>query len=356
MTSERRNEASLVVGTVTHKGWTDLSVSRSMESLAASFDVLFTERWSEKEEPIPIRKGDKCRMNLDGETVVKGYIDSVPRGYDATQHGLRASGRALGDLVDCSSIYKKGRWKNQGLLTIAKNLCEPFSIEVSTEVSLGEPFETFAIQDGESVFETLERACRMRGVIMQATPENALVFVNVGRYTTRTVLEFGKNILSANAESSDVDRYSEYILKTQARGTDGSYGKNVAHPRSRVEDKGITRYRPLVVHADSQGTSTGLKTRATWEMNVRAGRSERVTYRVAGWYCEEGLWKPNTLVQVRDPYIEINGELLIVGVTNTKGEQGTFTDLELCRKEAMTLEPLVSKPKGKKTSFHKGTS
>jgi len=354
MTSARLNEASLVVGTVTHKGWTDLSVSRSMESLASSFDVLFTERWSEKEEPIPIRKGDKCRMKLDDETVVKGYIDSVPRGYDATQHGLRASGRALGDLVDCSAIYKKGRWKNQSLLSIAKNLCDPFSVEVSAEVSLGDPFKTFAIQDGESVFDCLERACRMRGVIMQATPENALVFVNVGRYSTRTVLEFGKNILSANADSSDVDRFSEYTIKTQAGGNDDSYGKAVAHPKCKVQDKGITRYRPLVVHVDSQATSAGLKARATWEMNVRAGRSERVTYRVAGWYCEEGLWQPNTLVQVRDPYIEINGELLIVSVKNTKNDQGTFTDLELCKKEAMTLEPIV-KSKGKKTGFHRGT-
>lgn len=348
-------EASLSVGDKAHKGWTDVSVVRSMESIAGSFDINFTERWSDIDEPIPIRAGDACKLKLDDTVVIKGYVDEAEVAYDATTHSMRASGRSLGDLIDCSAIYKKGRWRNAGLLTIAKNLCDPFSISVAAHVDLGDPFTSFAIQDGESVFETLERACRMRGVVMQSTAEGGLDFVKIGANKTFTVLELGKNIVSGTRVESFQDRYSKYIVKTQAPGNDESYGKAVAHPQKTVTDKEIKRYRPLIVHAEGQATTAGLDRRSKWEANVRAGRSRRVTYRVQGWYCAEGVWQPNTLVQIRDSMLELNLELLTISVKQTKNANGTFTELTLGDPISMTTEPLEQKKSSKKNNFYLGT-
>lgn len=349
------SEASLTVGSLVHKGWTELSVMRSMEAIAGAFDIGFTERWSDKEEAIPIRAGDACTLKLDDTVVIKGFVDETTVDYDANMHSMRASGRSLGDLVDCSAIYKKGRWRDIGLLQIAKNLCEPFGISVTSHVDLGDPFKTFAIQDGESVFETLERACRMRGVIMQSTPEGNLDFVKIGATKTLTVLEFGKNIVRGSRIESFQDRYSKYILKAQAPGTDDSYGAAVAHVQKTVNDKDVKRYRPIVVHADSPSTTAGLAKRAQWEANVRAGRSRRLSYTVRGWYCAEGVWMPNTVVQVRDPMFEVYAELLVISVKNTKNADGTFTDLEVGDPISMTTEPLEQKKSSKKNNFFLNT-
>lgn len=348
-------EASLTVRDRVHKGWTDVSVMRSMESLAGTFDIRFTERWSDLDEAIPIRAGDACKLKLDDTVVIKGYVDSSSVGYDAQTHTMSASGRSLGDIVDCSAIYKKGRWRNTGLLTIAKNLCDQFDISVTSHVDLGDPFTSFVIQDGETVFEALERACRMRGVVMQSTPEGGLDFVKIGANKTLTVLELGRNIVSGTREESFQDRYSKYIVKTQAPGNDDSYGVAVAHPQKTVYDKEIKRFRPLVVHADSQATAAGLDRRAKWEANVRAGRSRRVNYRVQGWYCAEGIWQPNTLVQIRDPFLELSIELLTVDVKQTKSASGTFTDLTLADPITLTTEPLEQKKSSKKNNFYLGT-
>lgn len=349
------NEAALTVGGKVHKGWTDVSVLRSMEQLAGSFDIAFTERWSDKDEAIPIRAGDECKLALDDTTVIKGYVDDTQVMYDATSHSMSASGRSLGDLVDCSAIHKKGRWKDIGLLDIAKNLCSPYGVEVTKHVDLGDPFKTFAVEDGESVFETLERACRMRGVIMQATPDGGLDFVKIGARRTSTVIEFGRNIVRGERSESFQDRYSKYIVKTQAPGNDDSSGKAVAHPQKTVYDREITRTRVLVVHAESQSTTGGLTKRAQWEANVRAGRSRRLTYTLQGWYCAEGVWQPNTLVQVRDAMLEVQTELLTISVKNVRGPNGTFTELVLGDPISMTTEPIAPK-KVRKSNFLAGTT
>lgn len=349
------SEAALTVGSKVHKGWTEVTVSRSMEQLAGSFDISFTERWSDKDEAIPIRAGDACKLALDDTTVIKGFVDDTQVTYDATSHTMSAAGRSLGDLVDCSAIYKKGRWRNAGLLSIANDLCSPFSVDVTGLADLGEPFKVFALEDGETVFEALERACRMRGVIMQATPEGQLDFVRIGANRTLTVIELGKNVVRGERAESFQERFSKYIVKTQAPGTDDSYGVAVAHPQKTVLDKDVKRPRPLIVHAEGLSTTAGLNKRAQWEANVRAGRSRRLTYTVQDWHCAEGLWQPNTLVQVRDPMLEAYAELLIISVKNKKGASGTFTDLVLGDPISMTTEPLEQKKSSKKNNFFLGT-
>lgn len=344
------NEASLIVNGRAQKGWTQISVSRSLENIASAFDVAFIDRWSANDLPVPIRTGDKCLVRLDDNDVLTGFANVSERHYNATTHSMRVAGRSLGDLVDCSAKYKKGTWKKQGLLQIANDICTPFKVDVSALSDLGKVFETHAIQDGETAFDCLERACRMRGVIMQANAQGGLDFVKVGAFSTAYVIEYGKNVVEGGSIEDDHERFSEYTFKTQSPGNDDSFGVTVAHPKLVLNDAGVSRYRPLIVQLDSQSTTAGLKERGHWELNVRAGRSQRVTYTVKDWYSDPGfLWRPNMLVQVRDPMLEVDAELLTVSTRQIKSASGTFTELELCDPAAMQPEPVKPK-KGKKAN------
>jgi prophage tail gpP-like protein len=341
------SEASLTVNGTDHLGWQEVTITRSMEQLAHTFELGFTEVWAEKKKPVPIREGDVCTLKLDGKVVTTGHVDDASIDYDANDHTMRVAGRSLtGDLVDCSAIYKTGHWSNQPLLNIAKNLCDPFNILVSNKTDLGDKFKWFAIQDGDSVYETLERACRLRGVVMATTANGHLVFDKIGAVSTQTVIERGVNVLKGGRAASWQDRFSQYTLKAQASGDDNTFGLTVAQPKKTVTDDEVNRHRPIVIMAETQAVGSQLTKRANWERNVRAGRSTRLKYTLDGWTNKEGIWAPNTLVRVVDDWLQVNTVLLVISVRLTKSGQGTFTELELADAKSMTVEPLTKQPKG----------
>lgn len=341
------SDASLTVNGKVHSGWTEVSVTRSMETLAHTFDLTFTERWSDDSEPVPIREGDECELKIDAETIITGYVDDASIDYDANDHTMRVSGRSkTGDLVDCSAIYKKGAWAKQDIETIANNLCGPFGIGVTLQVSAGDKFPKFNLEDGETVFEALERACRLRGLVMNTSADGELVFTSIGALSTKTVIEYGVNVLKGARAATWKDRFSKYIVKAQSEGDDDNRGSAISQAKVEVTDDVIDRYRPLIIQSECNAIGTGLSKRAAFERNVRAGRAQRLKYTLDGWENDDGIWAPNTIVRVKDTLLDADAEMLVVSVRLSKGADGTNTELELCDPMALTVEPLSVQPKG----------
>jgi len=333
------SELSLSVGGKSYVGWQSASVTWSIRQLAQSFSVGFTERWNELAEAIPINEGDSVNVKLDNETVINGYVDDSDLSYSAGSHQANIRGRSvLGDLVDCAAIYKSGLWRNTGLRTIAESLCDPFEIDVVVAANLGRSFRRFALQDGESVHDALERAARMRGVLLMSTKEGALQFTRAGSRRVGDVLKRGNNIKSGSRQGSMRDRYSIYIGKAQIPGDDSISGKDVTLKRTETDAR-VRRYRPTVIMAENEDTGAELQDRMTWERNRRAGEAREVTYVVQGWRDRSGdLWEPNTLIDVDDDWFRIHERLLIVGVTYSQTvTEGSTTSLVLSRKEAYDL-------------------
>lgn len=338
-------DIELVVRGQVYSGWTSLTVTRSMEALAPDFALSVAEAWSQAATPIPIAAGDAVEVRYRGDPVYAGWIDVDELAYDATSHVLTLEGRAkTEDLVDCSAKHASGEWSNVGLLQIARDLGRPFGISVSSEADLGAPFDKFALQEGESVHEALERAGRMRGVLLMTDRAGDLVLTRAtSSRRTATVIEAGRNALRGRRRTDLRDRYRTYTVKSQVPGRDTFYGPHAAEPSAQATDSGIRRYRPLTLLAESQETAE-LTKRATWERNVRAGRSQRLSYTVPGWENAEGLWTPNVLVPVKDRLARVDGELLVVSVALRRDDEGQVTDLELTDRRAMTVEPLSPSP------------
>jgi prophage tail gpP-like protein len=161
-----------------------------------------------------------------------------------------------------------------------------------------------------------------------------LVMTRASTSRITTVLELGTNIFRANGTASHRDRFSQYQVKGQQSGSDDWYGEDAAHPLGSATDGDITRHRPLTVLAEEQIDSASAKERAEWERNVRYGRSRRISYTVHGWYHADGLWQPNVLVDVRDPFLSLTGTRLVAGVGLTLDEDGFTTTLELLPRQA----------------------
>jgi len=335
---------TLNVNKTKYGGWTTLSIRKSIDELAHSFDVSFSDQWSDQDERIPIVAGNDVTVVYGSETIITGYVDDDTSSYSATGRSLGIKGRSkTGDLVDCAAVKGSGTraWRRAGLRKIAEDICGPFDIDVLAAANLGSKFNRFTIEEGETAFSLLQRAARMRGLLVLTNADGNLVFSRVGTTTVATTLKLGENILGCNHQRSMRSRFSSYRVNCQTVGSDETADSPKKTTLSATsEDDGVGRYRPTVLMADNEDRKSELQIRADWERNVRAGESRSFAYTLRGWEHRDGLWEPNTIVHVVDDFNWLDAELLISEVVFSRSDSGTMTTLTLKAKEAYDIEPL----------------
>lgn len=342
-------QVALLINGKQYKGWTEISLNTAMDALAGAFSISLTERWAgdgrtpSQIENWPILNGDACQVTIDGEAIIDGYVDQFRPSFSPTDHTIEIQGRdKTCDLIDCSAFHQPDQWKNLDLLQIATILCAPFGIKVYTEVDVGPRFDVIKLQQGETVFAALDRLARFRKVLLSPGVAGSLLITQAGRNRATVRLQQGVNIKSAGGVLDTSQRYSNYIVKGQNVSSKTSDGELEAHAEARVTDSAVTRYRPLVIMAETGATNGSAADRATWEANVRLGRSASATVTVRGW--RQGLtgklWKPNLLVGITSPFLRMDGDMLIRQVTYKRsGSSGTEAELSIVSPQAFSPEP-----------------
>lgn len=326
-------DVRLVVDGTLYGGWQTIRIQRGLEQVAGCFELAVTEKWAGQDKLRPIRPGAACRVLVDSEPVVTGYVDDVDIRYDDKEHTVRVSGRdATGDLVDCSAPATQ--WKGRTLADVGRSLCSPFGIAVRAEVDAGGPFKSLKSSEGDSVFEVLEAAARVRAVLLTSDGQGSLVITRASSRRVNEALELGVNVLSCEAMFSHKDRFSEIEVKGQSAGFEGWSGESAAQPKSVARDSRVARHRPLTVIAEEQIDGAAAKARAEWERGVRFGRSQRLVYTVQGWSHRDGRWNPNVLVPVRDAFLGIQAERLVTEVALLLDGEGLRAELTLMPREA----------------------
>jgi prophage tail gpP-like protein len=274
-------------------------------------------------------------VRIADERVITGWVDGIHVGFSSNDHTVELNGRdATGDLVDCSAA--SGEYLNLKLDALAAALVKPYGLKVMADVEVGDAFPKFGVQEGESVHECLERAARMRGLLLCSDGVGGLIITRASTERLAVCLRRGTNLLEAHVQHDHRERYQTYTLKGGTAGSDDGWGESVSARKEVVQDSNISRHRPLVILAEGQGDGVTLHRRATWERNVRAGRAARVTCTVQGWRPEPGapLWRPNRRISFEDDWLGVSGEFLIVSTTQTLSDDGQKTELVLSRPEA----------------------
>lgn len=323
-------------------GWKRVDVQRSIEQIAGGFVLELTHRWPGVDVAPGLREGQACEVLLGEDVVITGYVDQFEPELTSTSSTIRVEGRdKTGDLVDCSAIYKGGQWRGVRLERIVRDIAQPFGIKVLIAPGLdqGDVFKSFSLEDGEKAFDAIDRACRLRAVLCTSTPAGEIWLGTSGDEESGATLAEGVNILRISATHTWKDRHSKIILKGQVPGDDDESGAAAAHLRAEAADAEIDRYRPLVVMAEHGTSNAALRDRAAWEVSVRMGRGKRGKVTVVGWRTgrdgkEGALWRPNTLMRVVSPRMNLDMDVLIVACAFTLTEQGATTELTFARPEA----------------------
>jgi len=312
-------------------GWEDIRVTRSMEQVAGSFKLQSTDQKD-------IKSGDACRVSIGDTTIIKGFVDDRAVEYDSESHQISISGRdATADLVDCTAIPVQ--IKGNTILQIAQTLCKPFPfVTVSSHTDVGAPFLNINAEVGQSPFEVLSMLAAHRGLILMSDGAGGLLITKPSETRAGGALVYGKNILSCRASSSMRDRYKNYSMVYQSQESSFNFGGNAQQMIAKSTDPGVTRYRPFSIYAND---ATDLQKHADFERNIRAGKSNRLTYTVSGWHSDgKNLWAPNTVVSVTDPKQApqlLNTELLIASVTYVENSEGRKTELTVLPKSAFDV-------------------
>jgi prophage tail gpP-like protein len=337
----RNDDAILSVGGRNYGGWKEIEVVRSLDSLASAFSLTAAAREDGSGADFQFQAGAACTISIGGLLLITGWVDQVVPDYDDASHSVTISGRSrAADLIDCAAVATPGSWQNARIEAIAEELAKPFGIAVTVRADTGPPLKKFALQQGESVQQAIERMLRYRGLLMTSTPAGDVEIFAPKQSGIDFALDPGR-IKRGQATHDVSNRFSDYIVKGQSSGDDETNGAAASKLRAEATDPAVKRYRPTIIIGEEQSTVDALNARAKWEASVRAAQSQGAIYDLAGWYADGGrLFVPDMLCTVGDPRLFIDSPMLVSEVNHRKGGAGTVTQLTLVPPEAFSQLPI----------------
>jgi prophage tail gpP-like protein len=246
------SEFSLYVDGKRYGGWMTIRVTRGLERCAADFALSVSERWAGQDTAWQILPGLACKVYIDSDLVLTGWVDAFRPNVSAEEHVVEVTGRSITcDFVDSSVTIEGGQLKGLTVRQIAELLAQPFGIKVIAKVE-GDPVPEVQIQQCETCFQVVERLARLQELLITDDVDGNLVLTRAGDDRSTTELVQGVNMMLANADLDDSDRFSDYIVKAQRAG-------------NKTNDD---RWSGLVTGGDSSAHQLSGAARAAW----RAGR------------------------------------------------------------------------------------
>lgn len=378
------NQVRLVVNGREFGGWKSVRITPGIERQARDFVLEVTDKWpGQTDIPRRIRPFDTCQVFIGPDLVLTGYVDGTPIRYDAKSVTVGVTGRSkTEDLVDCCPIEpghstgagsggswgdvigpdgktakvvappakSASQWRNAKMEVIAAALAAPYGVRVIAEVDTGAAIPDHQVQQGETVFESIDRMMRLRHVLSTDNERGDLVFIEIGSAgNASTMLEVGKNILTGDAPLDYKGVFSEYVVKGQRAGNDAEFGSAVSEEQGSAEDdldavvgnvnvddaasasdSRSKRRRVLVIKQSGHADDGTCADRALYEKAHRAAKALQTTYAVAGWRQADGsLWQPNLIVRVRDPVIGFDADMVIAEVSWILDKDGLRTEIRV---------------------------
>jgi len=362
-----QNSMSLEVNGITYDGFTSASASKSMIDIcgAYSFNIsVFNDL-----EKFPIKLRSECRVLVNGQPFITGYVEAINVDYSSNEHQIAISGRdKTCDIVDNTIGNDLTFSAGISLQNIIKKTLKSFGLDNSITVSSTVDLDVFdstelgniSSQIGETAFDFIEKYAKKRQVLIMSDGDGNIVLTRVtgNEHKLNTVLTSSLNyqstILNASITYDDTKRFHKYILSAQKNVMSGIVedvsavdNKTIVSMSAIAYDKDIrpTRIYNLLQHDDSYNSQSDLQERAQWESNHRMASGFKYSAVVQGFSPindPQLIWQPNMLVIVNDEYCNIPGQLLLIKSVSFKYDVsgGSTTTLELIDKDGYSVDVL----------------
>jgi prophage tail gpP-like protein len=317
----------VLINGLSHKDFScDISAEEAVRRARATFPIVGDD--------FPLMRDDPVTIRASGDLLLTGYARDVEPSHDDENHEFAASfvSRTV-DATECSVEHEEGWLEKVSLPEIAREF-DRLGIGIETDGSTFPKETRHRLALGETLYETLERRARSRGVLIMDTPEGRLKLAQKpdGRHAGGLVL--GVNIKSGSAKFTGHGLHSPVIVRGQS--TEGVTAPSM-RPQGKFTDPNARRRRPLILRHSGEAGEDRLKKRAGWEASRAAGNSISARITVTGWRDGGGrIWQPNWLVHVEDGKLGLNGLMLIKSVSLYQNDDaGTVASLSLVDPRAL---------------------
>ena len=347
---------NLEVNGVQYTDFTSANCEIRLDTLSNSFN--FTTAMTAG-QALPFKGGDACKIIVDGQQVLSGYIEVISVSYDGTSHDIEISGRdKTGDLLD-STIGQLDDIRGEGLTLkslielVLKNI--GLDILVIDEVSpkaFNAAEDIAAPEPGQNAFDFISQYAEKRQVLLTSNADGNIVIANNSGEVAPGAIQHvigaeDNNVIASEFSFDTTGRYNSYKLSSElnpvALNNAGSTETSaIVNQSGGATDTEIRASRVLTLNSSVPLSITECIARATWEADVRKARgliySTQVReYRVAG---QEGdLWQINKIYQIVDDFIgKIEPMLCNSVVYSLDVDGGRVTSLGFVGQKAYTLD------------------
>ena len=316
--------------------WESLSVTLSLEAAARSFSGQAFQQYAGQ---VVARPGSSAVLRVDGALLVTGWVDDIEVLRSKAGSVVTFDGRSRTcDLVDCSPApTTPKRWTGATAAVIAQAIATPYGITVTPPAAGLEPFPRFALEDGETAWDAIDRLCSARGLLAIDTPTGDLQLVRLSAATLVPhvgVLQGGGNLIEWRCAHKGSQRYSAITARGQSAADASTPAAVAASILGAAADVGVARPRYLTIDAHGLNAASAAS-KAQWEVATRYGRAITVTCTVPGWTDDAGtVWTPGRSVRVRLPHAGLDTDLVVAEVTLQRSVDGSTSTLLLHPVEA----------------------
>lgn len=338
-----REDVELYVRGRILRSWSSVAVTRSLDTAAAAFRMACPGR-----SPFPVAPGDLVEVLAGGELILKGHADRVERQLASSGSVVSIEGRDVtADLVDCSPPESPPEWTSIDLEDLLTQVAGPFGVLLDYQAGPKAPLERVRPRPGDTAWSVIERACRLRGVLVYSNGTGRLVVREAGRDLSDVELVEGSNLLAATFTADDSLRFRTYTVRGQRPGSNSAFGDLVTRVQGEATDDGARAGRRLIILAEGLVTNQTSEERAQWEATVRAAAAARLEAVVGDWRKAptEGaldFWTPNEQVAVRAPSLDMDGYLLAREVTLEQDQESQRAVIDLVRADAFRMQPVLA--------------
>lgn len=324
------------------------SFSRDMKLMSSAFELQLID--PDLEMIKNFTPSQECQIEVNEKILAKVFFKSV-RIDDNEGHVFTYLGRdRAGDLVDCSATFSSGGFErsNIKLDDAIRDILKPFNMPLTVAGNVGKAFTKISITPGDTVFQVIDQLCKYRGLFPLSDGVGGLIITSVSQIRSGGTLVVGENgnVISRTGEVDYSSRYSKITVKGQAEGSifADATAESMCGSEGCAYDNGVSRHRPLIILAEKDGYDLDMQERAMFEVRHRRFVGTEITYTVKGWEAiENEFWRVNTLIPVRDPYINIARDMLAKRVTLSRNDEGTLTQIGVSPGEAYDL-PAYKQP------------
>jgi len=351
---------SISVNGLAFENFTSATVKIALDEISGSF--LFTAVSTEGQR-LPFENGDACKILVNGQAVIDGFIEKLDYSYSDQAHSINVSGRdKTADLIDSTINGIKLSPPISLKQAIKKVLSDIGATAIDVIDSVGvqnfsKAEEKLSGSVGQNAFEFCEQLARKRQVLLTRSAGNIEITngsgIDSGASVQNLIDSDTNNILSASVSYDLTQRFGKYIVKSQLNPVALNYAgetpaQEVTQQSGQTVDKNVRQSRQLVIKAENSSSSEQARKRAIWSANIRKARGRIYSCTVEGFENSVGnLYSPNQLIQVADEFAEISAKMLLNSVEFTFDvEGGSNSNLSFVDSNAYTLE--LSEPQVEK--------